>query len=46
MKFTIDFNAMVSVLPVMLYGVLGGLLVMLVLYGTLQLLFRLGKRKL
>lgn len=45
MKFTFDLNALVSVLPIMFYGVLGGLLVMLALYGVLQLLFMLGKRK-
>ncbi len=45
MKFTFDLNALVSVLPIMLYGMLGGLIVMFVLYCVLQLLYRVGRRK-
>ncbi len=44
-QLRIDFNAMVSTLPVMLYGMLGGILVMAVICGVLMLLYRIGKRK-
>jgi hypothetical protein len=44
MKFTIDFAAMVKTLPVMLYGMLGGLAVMLVSCLLLLAMYRLGTR--
>lgn len=39
-----NLDAFVSTLPLMLYGMLGGILVMLVLWGLLALLYRVGKR--
>lgn len=44
MNFHFDVNAMVSTLPIMLYGMLGGLIVMLVIAGLLTGLYRFGKR--
>lgn len=44
MRFAIDFAAMVETLPVMLYGMLGGILVMFVIYAIIMLLYRFGKR--
>jgi hypothetical protein len=44
MKFTIDFAAMAKTLPVMLYGMLGGLAVMLVICLILMGMYRLGKK--
>lgn len=45
MSFHFDLQALVSTLPVMLYGMLGGFLVMLVLYVFILLLYRVGKTK-
>jgi len=42
MKFTIDFNALFTSLPVMLYGMIGGMFVMFLLYCAVSLFFRVG----
>lgn len=43
MSFRIDFDAFLSTLPVMFYGMAGGLLIMLVICGILMLLYRFSK---
>ena len=42
MNFTIDFSALLSTLPVMLYGMIGGMIVMFVLYCSITLFYRAG----
>lgn len=45
MNFHIDVPAFVQTLPIMLYGMLGGLAVMLLICLILMLLYRVGGRK-
>lgn len=45
MQFKIDFGAMVETLPVMLYGMIGGMLVMAIICGVLMALYAVGKGK-
>ena len=40
----INFDALLQTLPIMLYGMLGGVVVMLVLWAILALLYKVGKR--
>lgn len=44
MQFHIDVPAMVSTLPVMLYGMIGGMLVMGIICLALMGLYAIGKR--
>ncbi len=43
MRFHLNFEGFLSTLPVMLYGMLGGLVVMLILCGILMGLYQAGK---
>lgn len=45
MNFHIDWSAFVSTLPIMLFGMIGGMAVMLLICLVLQLLHAVGKRK-
>lgn len=44
MNFHIDFQAFLSTLPVMLYGMIGGMLVMGVICLALMAMYAVGKR--
>lgn len=39
-----NFDALAATLPVMLYGMLGGIVVMLVIWALLKILYRVGRR--
>ncbi len=45
MQLRFDVAALVKTLPVMGYGMLGGVIVMAMLCGALYVLYRIGKRK-
>ena len=45
MKLQFNLDALGSTLPVMFYGMLGGIAVMALLCGALMLLYAAGKRK-
>lgn len=45
MNFHINWNGFVSTLPVMLNGMLGGMLVMLLICAVLMGLYWIGRRK-
>lgn len=45
MSFHIDFPAFLSTLPVMLYGMIGGMVVMGIICLALMAMYAIGRRK-